>query len=102
MQVPMFLNRQVFVNGQPVEEPFVHHSYPDQFRPGDDFPPPNEEYLGGATTRWTLDIQNYIRDGELIVPPGQVSAIACRSDPAPLSLAFATVIVELQRMTVTV
>jgi len=62
-------HRQVFVNGQNVAEPFVHHSYTDQLRPGDDFPPPESEYMQGMTTRWSVDIRNYIKDGELVVPP---------------------------------
>jgi signal peptidase I len=63
-------HRQVFVNGQPVYEPFVHHSFPDQLRPGDDFPPADGDYLHGATARWSADIQNYVQNGELVVPPG--------------------------------
>jgi len=64
-------HRRVFVNGQVLEDPFVHHTYEDQLRPGDDFPPTDDGYLSGATTAWTLDIQNYIRNGELVVPPGR-------------------------------
>jgi signal peptidase I len=64
-------HRRVFVNGQVLEDPFVHHTYEDQLRPGDDFPPTDDGYLSGATTPWTLDIQNYIRNGELVVPPGR-------------------------------
>ena len=62
--------RRVFVNGKEVNEPFVLHAYPDQLRPGDDFPPPPSEELRGATLRWGEEIQNYVRDGELVVPPG--------------------------------
>jgi signal peptidase I len=64
-------HRQVFVNGVAVEEPFVRHSFPDQFRPGDDFPPPESAYLRGATSGWTEEIQDHIQDGELVVPPGR-------------------------------
>ena len=64
-------HRRVFVNGQVLEDPFVHHTFEDQLRPGDDFPPTDDGYLSGATTAWTLDIQNYIRNGELVVPPGR-------------------------------
>jgi signal peptidase I len=68
-------HRQVFVNGQPVNEPFVRHTFPDQLRPGDDFPPTDAEYLRGATTRWGADIENYVKDGELVVPPGSYFAM---------------------------
>ena len=62
-------NRQVFLKGKAVQEPFVHHSHFDEMRPGDDFPPPPSEDLQGATTRWSEDIQNYVKDGEIVVPP---------------------------------
>ncbi len=64
------LHRQLFVNGQAIAEPYVHHTFTDQLRAGDDFPPPGE-VLGGATPRWSEEIQNYVKDGELVVPPGQ-------------------------------
>jgi signal peptidase I len=64
-------HRKVIVNGQPYDEPFVRHTYLDQLRPGDDFPPADDAYMSGATTRWTLDMQNYVRNGELTVPPGR-------------------------------
>jgi signal peptidase I len=64
-------HRQVFVNGKAVKEPFVRHSFPNQLRPGDDFPPPPSEYLSGATSRWSEEMQNYVHDGDLVVPPGQ-------------------------------
>lgn len=68
-------HRQVFVNGQPVIEPFVQHSYPDQEIPGDDFPPPDAASLLRATNAWSAEIGNYIQNGELVVPPGQYFAM---------------------------
>jgi signal peptidase I len=64
-------HRQVFVNGRPMDEPFVHHSYPDQLRPGDDFPPASSEYLRGVTARWSVEMQDYLQGNELVVPPGK-------------------------------
>ena len=63
-------HRQIFVNGQPLNEPFVHHTFPDELRPGDDFPPTDSAYLRGATMRWSGEIANYVQGGELVVPPG--------------------------------
>ena len=63
-------NRQVFVNGKLLPEPFVHHTSPDQPRPGDDFPPRDSEYLHGITLRWSREISNYVKEGELVIPPG--------------------------------
>ncbi len=65
------LHRQVYVNGAPVDEPFVRHSFPDQLRVGDDFPPPDPLYLRGATSTWTEQMPTCIQDGELVVPPGR-------------------------------
>jgi signal peptidase I len=64
-------HRRVFVNGQPLYEPYVNHTYPDELRPGDDFPPPETEYLRGGTSAWGAEIASYVRDGELVVPPGK-------------------------------
>jgi len=63
-------HRQVFVNSEALKEPFVRHTYLDQLRPGDDFPPSPSEYLRGTTSDWGAEMQNYIRNGELVVPPG--------------------------------
>ena len=65
------VHRQVFLNGEVLKEPHVHHSYPDQLRPGDEFPPPAGEYARGATLRWTEDIKSYLKDGEIVVPAGR-------------------------------
>jgi len=66
------VHRQVFRNGQPLDEPYVHHDYLGEVRPGDDFPPPSPEFLGGgATPEWIATMGQYVKDGELVVPPGQ-------------------------------
>jgi len=68
-------HRQVFVNGQPLSEPFVHHTFLDELRPGDDFPLPEGEYLRGSTAVWSADMGNYIKNGEIVVPPGHYFAM---------------------------
>jgi len=69
-------HRQVSVNGQPLTEPFVYHAWPDMERSGDDFPPPDSEYLQGSTALWTADMPNHIdKEGELVVPPGHYFAM---------------------------
>jgi signal peptidase I len=62
------VSRKVFVNGQAIPEPFVHHTLLDQVRPGDDFPPADPEDLGEATTEWEATMENYVQKGELVVP----------------------------------
>jgi signal peptidase I len=70
------VNRELFVNGQPVNEPFVHHAYVGGHRPGDDFPPYEPvNSFSNAEMRWSEDIQNYIKDGELVVPPDHYFAM---------------------------
>jgi signal peptidase I len=64
-------HRQVFLNGRLMDEPFVHHSYLDQLRPGDDFPPASSEYLRGMTARWSAEMQNHLQGNELVIPPGE-------------------------------
>lgn len=68
-------HRQVFVNGQPYAEPFVHHTFLDQMKSGDDFPPAGDDYLSGATAAWTDEMQNYLQKGDLVVPPGKYFAM---------------------------
>lgn len=64
-------HRQVCVNGQALSEPYVYHAWPDMERPGDDFPPPDSEYLQGSTAIWTADMPNHVdKEGELVVPAG--------------------------------
>ena len=66
-------HRQVFVNGKLQTEPFVRHdpATADELRPGDDFPPPDSEYLSGATATWDAEMASHVKDGELIVPAGK-------------------------------
>jgi signal peptidase I len=64
-------HRQVYVNGQPLLEPYVYHALPEMLRAGDDFPPPDAEYLHGATTLWSAEMPSYVKDGEVVVPAGK-------------------------------
>jgi signal peptidase I len=64
------VQRQVFVNDKPLSEPYVHHDYPDQTMPGDNFPPDSPAELPGITPEWAESMENYIHAGELVVPPG--------------------------------
>jgi signal peptidase I len=63
------VHRQVFVNGAPLQDSHVLHSYANEVRPGDDFPPPPNELLPESTLSWTENIHKYVQNGELVVPP---------------------------------
>jgi signal peptidase I len=54
-----------------LNEPYVRHTFVGEERPGDNFPPGPGEYLPEATVRWLSELPNYIKSGELIVPPGR-------------------------------
>lgn len=63
-------NGRVYVNGHELSEPYAIYisSYPNPFR--DEFPAPvyNDP---GVSTRWWMEMNRDVRDGELVVPPGK-------------------------------
>lgn len=67
------VHRKVYVNGAPIEEPYVHFSRPHDggsdslFR--DDFPRLDRP-VAGLNSNWWREMQNLVDDGELIVPAG--------------------------------
>lgn len=65
------VDRQVFVNGVLQREPFVYHFDGDSPHPGDSFPLPSDEVLPDSTPRWDAALSQYVRNGELVVPPGK-------------------------------
>ena len=67
------VHRQVFVNGQPLNEPYVLHepAFVNELRPGDDFPPLDSEHILGATSSWHAEIGSAVKNGEIIVPSGK-------------------------------
>jgi signal peptidase I len=62
------INKQVFVNGVPLKEPYAHFNYPayDLFR--DNFP--RLDVAAGETPEWWLQLRKLVEDGQLIVPEG--------------------------------
>src|SRR5271169_5475149 len=62
------INKQVFVNGVPLKEPYVRFSRPadDLFR--DNFPRLN--ITPGLTPEWWVQLRKLVEDGQLIVPEG--------------------------------
>src|SRR5580700_7500786 len=62
------INKQVFVNGTALKEPYARFTRPadDLFR--DDFP--RLDVLQGLTPEWWLQMRKLVEDGQLIVPEG--------------------------------
>ena len=62
------INKQVFVNGVPVKEPYAHFIRPanDLFR--DSFP--RLDVAAGETPEWWVQLRKLVEDGQLIVPEG--------------------------------
>ncbi len=62
------INKQVFVNGTPLREPYAHFTRPanDLFR--DSFP--RLDVTAGETPEWWLQLRKLVEDGQLIVPEG--------------------------------
>jgi signal peptidase I len=63
-------DRRGYVNGRPLQEPYVRYSFPGQARAGDNFPPAQGEELPGATLSWGEEMQSYVQNGALVVPSG--------------------------------
>jgi signal peptidase I len=71
------LNKQVFINGVLVEEPYAEYrmNYIDAYR--DNFPaPPNTQIFDPAIDM----LENHVVNGELVVPPGHYFALGDNRD----------------------
>jgi len=61
------INRQVYINGQPLREPYVRYSSHDVDVFRDDFPRTNVP-VPGLEGEWWLQMRKLVEDGELIIP----------------------------------
>ncbi|HXE74066.1 MAG TPA: signal peptidase I [Candidatus Xenobia bacterium] len=65
-------NRQVFINGEPLEEPYkIHRLGLRAAAAGVNFPPPPDGYYSNMNDEWYRQM-NRIRQGdEIVIPPGK-------------------------------
>ena len=71
------VNKQLWLNGKPVDEPYVYHKteYIDQYR--DNFPKePNVETVASAHDM----LADHVVDGDVVVPPGYYFAMGDNRD----------------------
>ncbi|MGB6430932.1 MAG: signal peptidase I, partial [Candidatus Acidiferrales bacterium] len=76
------VDQTVYINGAPLKEPYAYH---DPSIPYDlfaaDFPPRDVEGLDPSMRpEWAAEILSYVRNGELIVPPGKYFAMGDNRD----------------------
>jgi len=63
------VNKKVYINGKPMEEPYVHFLEPPNNVFRDDFPRVDVPAYG-LEGKWWLQMRKLVEDGELIVPEG--------------------------------
>jgi signal peptidase I len=62
------VNKQVFVNGVPLKEPYAHFTQPVNNLFRDSFP--RFDVAAGETPEWWVEMRKLVEDGQLIVPQG--------------------------------
>jgi signal peptidase I len=77
------VDQQVYVNGKPLNEPYVVHDPNSGY--GDplnyNFPPVgNQMYLSSLQPEWARNIRKYTQGDELVVPPGKYFAMGDNRD----------------------
>lgn len=63
------VNKKVFINGKPVDEPYVHFLEPANNLFRDDFPRTDIPAYG-LEGKWWLEMRKMVEDGQLIIPSG--------------------------------
>jgi len=76
------VDQQVYVNGKPLNEPYVVHDAASGYDPLNyTFPPVgNQMYLSLVQPEWAHEIRKYIQGDELIVPEGKYFAMGDNRD----------------------
>jgi signal peptidase I len=76
------VDEQVYINGKPLNEPYVTHDPAAGYAPLNyAFPPVNDQFLtAGMQPEWARDIHKYIQGDELVVPPNKYFAMGDNRD----------------------
>jgi signal peptidase I len=76
------VDQQVYINGKPLNEPYVVHDPDAGYDPLNyAFPPAgNPFYFPRVQPEWAHDLHNYVRGDEIVVPPGKYFAMGDNRD----------------------
>lgn len=64
------VNKTVYINGKPLNEPYVRFIEPPSNLFRDNFPRTDMPIIYGMEGKWWLEMRKLVEDGELIVPQG--------------------------------
>jgi signal peptidase I len=75
-------DQRVFINGQPLDEPYVVHDPASPYDPLNySFPPTGSQlYTTQVQPEWAHEIQKYVKGGEIVVPAGKYFAMGDNRD----------------------
>ena len=66
------INQHVYVNGEPLDEPYVVHDPLGADSFGDDFPPTSRYFIeSGLRPEWATRLFDYVDHSSLVVPPNR-------------------------------
>jgi signal peptidase I len=66
------INQHVYVNGEPLDEPYVVHDPLGADSFGDDFPPTSRHFLeSGLRPEWAARLFDYVDRSSLVIPPNR-------------------------------
>jgi len=76
------VDQRVYVNGKALNEPYIVRDPAAPYDPfGDNFPPRSEQFLqANMQPEWADQIFQYVKDGEIVVPPGKYFAMGDNRD----------------------
>ncbi len=76
------VDQDVYVNGEPLREPYVVHDSSAPYDPLNfNFPPIRSQMITSAMqTEWAHEIRKYVRGDEIVVPPGKYFAMGDNRD----------------------